>query len=115
VCLRCLYPTLKLEAVRTSETAVSYHNITLRHNPEDFDLKHHRRENLKSRGGNSIILPPWKLNSGRIARSLVSILTELPLIPVQAIKNDLMNKETKRDTKTVAGLHEHRIIQVMTE
>jgi hypothetical protein len=27
-----------------------YHNTTRRHNPEDIDLKHHRRENLKSRG-----------------------------------------------------------------
>jgi hypothetical protein len=27
---------------------VSYHNTTRRYNPEDLDLKHHRREKLKS-------------------------------------------------------------------
>jgi hypothetical protein len=27
---------------------VSYHNTTRRHNPEDLDLKHHRRETLIS-------------------------------------------------------------------
>jgi len=31
-----------MEAARTSETSVSYHNATRRHNPEDLDLKHHR-------------------------------------------------------------------------
>jgi len=38
-----------MEAVRSSETSVSYHNTTRRHNPEDLVLKHHRRENHKSR------------------------------------------------------------------
>jgi hypothetical protein len=32
----------------TSETSVSYHNTTLRYNPEDLDLKYHRRETLKT-------------------------------------------------------------------
>jgi len=31
--------TLKMEAARSSETWVSYCNITQRHNPEDFDFK----------------------------------------------------------------------------
>jgi hypothetical protein len=28
-----------MEAARSSETSVSYHNITRRHNPVDFDMK----------------------------------------------------------------------------
>jgi hypothetical protein len=41
-------PVFKREAARVSETLVSYHNTTLRHNPEDMDVKHHRRENHKT-------------------------------------------------------------------
>jgi hypothetical protein len=33
------YFTLKMEAARSSETLVPYHNITGRHNPEDLDMK----------------------------------------------------------------------------
>jgi hypothetical protein len=38
-----------MEAARPSETLLSYHNTTQRHNPEDFDLKHHRRESFRTR------------------------------------------------------------------
>jgi len=38
-----------MNAAWTSETSVSYYNTTWRHSSEDFDLKHHRRESLKSR------------------------------------------------------------------
>jgi hypothetical protein len=37
-----------MEAARTSETSVSYHSTTRRHNPEDLGLKHERRERLKT-------------------------------------------------------------------
>jgi hypothetical protein len=40
----------------TSETLVSYHNTARRHNPEDLDLTPHRRENLKSRFCQGIVL-----------------------------------------------------------
>jgi len=37
-----------MEAGRSSEALVPYHNITRRYNTEDLDLKLHGRENLKS-------------------------------------------------------------------
>jgi len=41
-----------MEAAWTSEMLVPYHNATWRHNPEDLDLEHHRRESLKIRNRN---------------------------------------------------------------
>jgi len=38
-----------MEAALSSKAVVSYDNTVGRHNPEDFDLNLHRRENLKSR------------------------------------------------------------------
>jgi hypothetical protein len=50
-CLAVSILTLKIEAARTSETSVSYHNTKRRHEPDDLDLKcrfcgtHHRVQN----------------------------------------------------------------------
>jgi hypothetical protein len=37
-----------MEAARTSETSVYYHNTTWHHNSEDLDLIYHRSESLKT-------------------------------------------------------------------
>jgi hypothetical protein len=39
--------TLKMEAVRTSETLAYHHNTAWRHNTEDLDFNLHRSKNLK--------------------------------------------------------------------
>jgi hypothetical protein len=45
-----------MEAAWTSETFVYYHNTTRRYNPEELDLKHDRRESLKTRISNDPLL-----------------------------------------------------------
>jgi hypothetical protein len=53
----------------TSETSVSYHNTTRRHNPEDLDLSLHRRENLKIRTRISYSVHNFRALSNLICRS----------------------------------------------
>jgi hypothetical protein len=56
--------TLKMEAAWSSETSVSYHITTWRHNPKNLDPNLHRRENVVSNscfvyGRSWVRLPTW--------------------------------------------------------
>jgi hypothetical protein len=57
------FSTLKMEAIRSSETAVQSTRSTRRHIPEDGILQSHRRENLKSYIHDSKLLLgyPWPI------------------------------------------------------
>jgi hypothetical protein len=61
-----------MEASKSFETFVSYHNTTTRHNPEDRDLNPHRRENLESRT-NCVVLFNCNDNSSHFIKNLVPI------------------------------------------
>jgi len=43
----CLHFTTKMEEARFSETLVSYHKTTRRHNPQFHDVNFRRREKFK--------------------------------------------------------------------
>jgi hypothetical protein len=48
-----------MEPARSSETSVSYRNITQRHNPEDLDLKEEEVKNI-SHSGRALKEPEFK-------------------------------------------------------
>jgi len=50
--------TPKMESAWASEMLVSYHDIRRRHNPEELDLKRHRRERLKKKKKVLIFVTP---------------------------------------------------------
>jgi hypothetical protein len=87
----------KMEAARFSETLVSFHITTLRHNPEDLDLNLHLRENFISRtciliwcevGSDGIQIKLTKLSETEIKFRSVNNLMHFRL-PPKNLKADI--------------------------
>jgi hypothetical protein len=74
-----------MEAARTSETLVNFHQTTRRYKPEDSHLRAHRYENLKSYRSvrrlyhRSIILPE-RLTAVTHYPFIDEVLEDLPLV-----------------------------------
>jgi hypothetical protein len=64
-----VHAALKMEPALNSETLLSYHNTTRRHNPEEIDLKYHRPECPKTlfllshSFTQSLVRFPWALST----------------------------------------------------
>jgi hypothetical protein len=80
-----------MEAERSSETSVSYHNATQRHNPQELEF--HRRENLRSRILNDDRKLPthlWVLQVIRV--NLHFLLTYYVTLNIQNVLQDAAQK-----------------------
>jgi hypothetical protein len=60
-----------MEAARSSETLVNFYQTTQRYNPEDSQIRTHRRENLRSYKLNNVM---YELNKQEILSSTPTTL-----------------------------------------
>jgi hypothetical protein len=83
--------TLKMEAIRTSETSVHSPTTTRRHTPEDDILHSHRHENLKSY--NIVIISCYSL----LSQTILVTLNESKTVEVIQILPKYRNEESYFD------------------
>jgi hypothetical protein len=84
--------TLKMEAAWSSETLVSCHISTWRHNPQERKLGLHYRENLKSHTGTnnctfSWLLFRWKLRHSASLFKCLWVYPALGKCPTESVTN----------------------------
>jgi hypothetical protein len=71
---------VKMEAARSSETSVTYHTTTWRHNPEDMRLNVHRRENVKYRNVQNSFMSSPVTSHVTYRDNVKKMHSELPLL-----------------------------------